>query len=508
MAGLSWRDYRDDADGLGLPPTKGFLTLNADTDPFSVLEGGERYAAWARWVGDLFHRFYPGSGTVHLRRIHYRLVSSETPIPMVGSVDQGYEVSPIWIVPRLGKKRPGEKAGDIRPNTYENTDDCWQRLAVAAKWARHLGFIDGDLIVDNRSPDAQGDGYRPAAEPTPGFFTNHSSWEFLQGELTQGDVEYFVSSTTPFPSVPERPQLWARSLRNGTKARQTHHLEIWVEKSTMNDVLLPICQRHGIVLQSLVGESSLTRTADLLRRIQANGGRPCRVLYLSDFDPGGNSMPAAASRRIEHLIRSEDPDLDVQVTHLLLTKEQVEQYGLPTIPIKETEVRADKFRERQDTDGAVELDALEAIRPGELARLVEEAIQPYLDADADWQEALDAYEAELDEQADAVNDAMEEVHGAALDQALKEFDDLRKLADARYALHREASIRDLRAWEAKHGEAIAAAYQHLRDYAPEVDPDDLPEPELVDEPDPLLDSAHRDYFDQLIRYRRHKGINS
>ena len=30
------------------------------------------------------------------------------------------------------------------------------------------------------------------------------------------------------------------------RIRQRYHLEIWCEKSTMNDVLVPLCQRYGI----------------------------------------------------------------------------------------------------------------------------------------------------------------------------------------------------------------------------------------------------------------------
>ena len=114
-------------------------------------------------------------------------------------------------------------------------------------------------------------------------------------------------------------------------------------------------------------------TEEMMKRI-VELDRPARIFYLSDFDPGGISMPMSVARKIEYAIRSDNPGLNLQLIPLVLSRDQVIQYRLPTIPIKETEVRADKFRERQQVDGAVELDALEALHPGELARIVSDAI--------------------------------------------------------------------------------------------------------------------------------------
>jgi hypothetical protein len=55
-----------------------------------------------------------------------------------------------------------------------------------------------------------------------------------------------------------------------------------------------------------------------------------------------------------------------------LTREQAQQFNLPRIPIKESDLRRKGFEERNG-EGAVELDALEALHPGELASLVPRA---------------------------------------------------------------------------------------------------------------------------------------
>jgi hypothetical protein len=49
---------------------------------------------------------------------------------------------------------------------------------------------------------------------------------------------------------------------------------------------------------------------------------------------------------------------------------------LPRIPIKETEKRSEAFEQRHG-EGATELDALEALHPGVLARILEQEIGRY-----------------------------------------------------------------------------------------------------------------------------------
>ena len=53
-------------------------------------------------------------------------------------------------------------------------------------------------------------------------------------------------------------------------------------------------------------------------------------------------------------------------------------YNLPRTPIKDTERRKDKFEQTFGV-GATELDALEALHPGELARLLNAELDNWLD---------------------------------------------------------------------------------------------------------------------------------
>ncbi len=146
---------------------------------------------------------------------------------------------------------------------------------------------------------------------------------------------------------------------------------------------------------------------------------------------------------------------------LVLTREQVERYGLPRIPIKDSDRRKAGFEERFG-EGAVELDALEAVFPGELARIVSEAIARYrqraeaVRADIAaaarrfrahcarrWRDVLDAHQeplarlradfaamqgqiAEHQETLREISGEIEEAYGERLEEAVEAIDELRE----------------------------------------------------------------------------------
>ena len=106
---------------------------------------------------------------------------------------------------------------------------------------------------------------------------------------------------------------------------------------------------------------------------------PARIIYISDLDPVGRSIPKAFARKVEFTIAKLGLDLDLQLIPLALTPEQCRHYRLPRTPIKATQKGKDKFEQTFGV-GATELDALEALHPGELARLLEAEIDNFLDA--------------------------------------------------------------------------------------------------------------------------------
>src|SRR5262245_2078451 len=159
---------------------------------------------------------------------------------------------------------------------------------------------------------------------------------------------------------------------------QPRHVELWCEKTTVNDVLIELAEMYGTNVVTGAGELSVTACLRLIERAQQSD-RPVRILYISDFDPAGMSMPLAVARKIEFLLRARNLNLDIQVRPVALTAEQCRELRLPRTPIKESERRRGRFEE-QYGESATELDALEALHPGTLQQILENEIERYFDA--------------------------------------------------------------------------------------------------------------------------------
>lgn len=411
------------------------IALAAQNDPFYVgtptdLENG-------RWFAKLFQRFNYGHG-VHLRRIHYQIISQEEPVLMPN----------------------GEP--------YENTLQCWNFLEVASKAARYLELVRPEMFVDRRNPD-------------PYIFAEQDR------SYPRIDVEgLFKAWYLQPPGFPPPPGYDVRDYRGS----QRYHLEIWVEKSTMNDVLLPLCQQYGVNLVTGVGEQSITSTVELVQRA-VSLGKPVRVFYVSDFDPAGRSMPVAVARKTEFYLKKYAPSLDFRLFPVALSQEQCEEFELPRTPIKESERRKDRFEQVHGT-GATELDALEALRPGQLHAILENHILCYYDSDLS--ERVQAARAYLEE-------ALAERRAEVLDEHAEERNALRR----QYSQLAEAFNRAVQPI----AEAIELLYGQMeRDLAGRaLDIDDYPVPEAAegDEVGEGLFNSRREYLEQLYVYKIFQG---
>jgi hypothetical protein len=418
MTRVDFDAIQEMAARLGRPPA----TLRALAEDPHYLRPANRRDA--EWFAALYRAHGFGAG-VHLRRIHYRLISQKTPVEMP---DGG---------------------------AYGNTEGCWNLLMKASKYARYADLIDINDFTDRHNPDPV-IGLPEKIDAEPNVAANESELEI---EIPDS-VPPALTLSAPVPTQP-------------------YHLEIWIEKSTADDILIPLAQRYGLNVQTGVGETSLTRCLDLVKRAD---DRPIRILYVSDFDPGGLSMPVAAAVKIGWL---NDESLDIQLQPVALTHDQCIAYRLPRTPIKETENRAARFEERFG-ESATELDALEALHPGELERILVREIERFHDPDfaAAWAETkAEAYE-DLEEIASRVLSTHAQTTFATRLEALRD--------------QADRLIEDVRA----HNEALA---QEMLAEAPDLDDYEWPEPRDADEwADPLFDSK-RDYVEQVDRFKAHQG---
>ena len=283
--------------------------------------------------------------------------------------------------------------------------------------------------------------------------------------------------------MPEPPRL---ELIPPTVA-QPYHVELWCEKTTINDILLSLNEQYsGLNIITGEGELSLTACVQVVDRAIASG-RPVRILYISDFDPGGQSMPLTVARKIEHLIYRRDLDLDIQVRVVALTREQVIEYEIPPIPLKETERRAEKFHERHG-GLAAELDALEALHPGELRRILAEEVERY--CDPDLVAATEAAAQELASELEDITESVHEEHREQLDELETEWDEISS---------------EIEAWKERAQDVWDAIDINLREAAPSLSGQEWPEPREPDEDDDPLFDSKRNYVEQMDRYKRFQG---
>ena len=328
----SFEEMKERAKDLGGSLDDALALVQAN-DPYAA--GRPHRARAAKWFAKVWESgeklgIRPGW---HLRRIHYLLVSRPD----------------VVLLPD--------------DQTYTNTLKHWYLLCHAARDAAALSLVPPDLLSDARND------------------TPHISYV----ARSRGTAAEMVEAWVAYEPAHRPPRLQLQQLGIGVAIRpeveRPYQIEIWAEKTTVNDVLRPLAHRYNLNIVTASGEISATACRQLVDRA-IDRGRPVRVLYVSDFDPAGRSIPVAMARKVEYEIDRRQIDLDIQVRPVVLTHDQCVEYRLPRAPIKETERRGARFEE-QFGEGATELDALEALRPGTLRRILVAEIERYWNSDHD-----------------------------------------------------------------------------------------------------------------------------
>jgi hypothetical protein len=300
---------------------KELTVLSAQHDPFRVdtparHRDGEWLAVRAAELGLADRR-------IHLRGLHYMLVSGEV----------------------------------RKPNglPYTNTDKDWIWLGEhAAKAARWLGYLPFEQIVDARN-----------SPPVVRILEPLEPRAYIQ-----------VGTEIYIPDADEiEPQVEVDNFAGA----QPYKLVLFGEKTSLEEVLGPLAARHQADIYLPSGEISDTLLYSMAR-IGAEDGRPMRVLCFSDCDPAGWQMPISIARKLQALIEGGFfGGLEVEVYRVGLTPDHVMEYGLPSTPLKPTEKRAGDWMAAQGVE-QTEIDALAALQPDLLRRMAREALAPFFDA--------------------------------------------------------------------------------------------------------------------------------
>jgi hypothetical protein len=344
--------------------------LSPQADPYRFdTKAGHRDG---RWFAEQVERFLPGGGTIHLRGQHYRISAPGT------------------ILKPDGKP-------------YINDGDNWAFLEKASKAARWLLYLPFERITDAR---------------------NGKPMLFSKGRWQVGDSVLSLEASFEPVEVPELSLADVPSIYTvgGRSHEQPFQIVFYGEKSSLAPVLESVAQEVSGDILLPTGEASDTMVFSMVQRAAADS-RPLVVLYFSDFDPSGWQMSISVARKIQALRDLKFPDLQAQVYHVALTLDQALALNLPSTPLKESELRGDRWREIWGHE-QTEIDAAIALAPDALAEIVRDAVKPFYDPTLDrraqavrsrWsdEEAQRFYDLELYGQAeDAINRANDEVRWA------------------------------------------------------------------------------------------------
>jgi hypothetical protein len=345
--------------------------LSAAVDPYRLdTPAGHRDGSW---LATQLNKLCGPTARIHWRGLHYAIVQDSK------------------------VKKPN---GEI----YRNTETDWIWLSeIAGKAARWLGYIPFERIIDQRNA-APIIHRKPKVDP------------------------YAHLSIGLNVNIPDAQDIEPLPVADGFVVRQAYHFVVFGEKSSLEDTVKPIAKQFEADLYLVTGEISDTLLFQIAREAN-DDGRPVVVFTLSDCDPAGHQMPVSIARKLQAFRDLFFSNLRFEVVRVALTPEQVEAENLPSVPLKESEKRADRWRDAFGID-QTEIDALTtpARRPI-LQRMIRQAFQPYLDpnlsrrvadAKAEWNAA--AQEA-IAEQIDA--DRLEQIR----DEAVSKLDELREQID-------------------------------------------------------------------------------
>lgn len=156
---------------------------------------------------------------------------------------------------------------------------------------------------------------------------------------------------------------------------QPNHVEVWVEKEALSGIVATAAREVAInyfACRGYVSQSEMYDSGKRFGRIARR--KPVHVIHLGDHDPSGLDMTRDITARLAMFSYGGN----VTVTRVALNMDQIEQYGPPPNPAKQTDARFEAYAAEYG-DESWELDAL---APSVIHDLIVGAVRPLMDQDA------------------------------------------------------------------------------------------------------------------------------
>lgn len=157
---------------------------------------------------------------------------------------------------------------------------------------------------------------------------------------------------------------------------QPNHIEILVEKNTVEPILKPIAMQYTIPMTSGRGFTSHPPLRAIQQRFLKSGKEKLILITASDFDPSGESISESVAR----ILRDDYGVESIVPLKACLTAEQVRRFDLP--PMMTIHEKKDSRRHAFKQKNGENVYELEALSPDQMKELLTSAIDAVIDRDA------------------------------------------------------------------------------------------------------------------------------
>ena len=230
----------------------------------------------------------------------------------------------------------------VSKNVIANKQKEYNNLGTLINDARYYGYVDWEIMEDNVRT------------------LNYSGFYAGIADLIENSIGSYVLDR------------WQK---------QDYYVEVWVEKDALSSFIKRVTNQYQIPLMVNRGYSSATamyKSSKRFNRKSYQDRKKCVILYLGDHDPSGLNMIEDIENRLGTF------GCSVEIVHVALTMDQIEQYSPSPNPAKVTDSRSRGYIRKFGNKSW----EIEALKPTTLIELVESNIKKYLDEDK-FQEIID-----------------------------------------------------------------------------------------------------------------------
>ncbi len=209
---------------------------------------------------------------------------------------------------------------------------------------------------------------------TEGRMAGLVDWDAIEDRLRRPQNVYTVSS------VKDALVDTHKQYRLNRQIGQSTHIEVWVEKDAISNILKRVTEKYGVNILVNRGYGSVTAMKDAYDRFEwriGNHDKDIVILYLGDHDPSGLDMIRDINERISEMLSIDGYAGSFKIKPIALTMEQIKTYNPPPNPAKITDTRSPQYIAEH---GRVSWE-VDALPPEALIEILESEIFNLLDVD-------------------------------------------------------------------------------------------------------------------------------